>query len=232
MNDETLILLPSPLVLPYSYHFLKKRLEKKFHLIIPKMPQSSTWSESEYSEWLFTLMKKSHIEKCFLLGHSNSGAIAIWFAKRHPEKIKGVILVDTIGVSEISYPKILLGRLIDAFIEWKLTLWGFHHLIWNFIFHMPNFLFQIKESAKTDILQVASEIKVPALILWGRRDHTIPLTHAQKLRSRISGSELYISEVGSHDWIITNADEAEEVLKKWTLEISERDQASEDYYCL
>lgn len=232
MHDETLILIPSPLVIPHSYKFLKEELQRKINLIIPELPSTSTffnkkvvWTERDYSLWLSKILSENHVEKCFLLGHSNSGAIVIWLAKLHPEKIKGVIIVDSIGVKETSYVKILVGRIIDAFIEWRLTLWGFTHLIWNLIFHMPNFIFQIKESAKTNLLDVASKIRTPTLILWGKRDHTIPLENGIKLHSVIPGSEIYISEKGSHDWIITNAEEAAEVLEKWALETSSRVQA-------
>lgn len=223
MRDQTLILIPSPLVIPFSYLFLKRRLEKEFTLHIPTVPASALtfskrflWNENDYATWLFKYMEEHKIKNCFLLGHSNSGPIAIRFAELHPDRVQGVILADTIGVEERGYFETLWGRVVDGFIEWKLTLWGFHHLLWNFIVHMPNFLYQIRASMRTNIFQTAKSLTVPVLILWGKRDHTIPLFLGQKLHAGLPHSRLYISFEGSHDWPITHADEASSVIVDWT----------------
>lgn len=223
MRDQTLILIPSPLVIPFSYHFLKRRLEKEFTLHIPTVPASALtfskrflWNENDYADWLFKYIKKNNIQKCFLLGHSNSGPIAIRFAELHPELVNGIILADTIGVEQRGYLQTLWGRVVDAFVEWKLTLWGFHHLLWNLIVHMPNFLYQIRASMRTDIFVKAKGLTVPVLILWGRRDHTIPLFLGEKLNRALPLSKLYISEEGSHDWLITHADESSRVIVDWS----------------
>lgn len=180
------------------------------------------WNEKDYASWLLRYMEEEKIEKCFLLGHSNSGPIAIEFANRHPQKVLGIILADTIGVEKRSYFKTLFGRLIDGFIEVKLTLWGFYQLAWNFFVHMPNFIFQIRAAMETDVLEDAKKLKVPVLILWGNRDHTIPLHLGRKLHENVPKSKLHICGSGSHDWLITHADESSRVILDWASRYSQR----------
>lgn len=236
MRDRVLILIPSPLVLPYSYKFLRKHFEAKFTLLIPRVPESALsfsqkkrWSEHEYALWLKEYLEENKLQNFYLLGHSNSGAIALWFAKLYPERLQGIILADSIGVKKAKLLPTLWGRLLDAVIEWKLTLWGFHHLLCNLLLHPLNFLFQIRESIRTDILVVASSVSVPTLILWGKRDHTIPLARGKELHRAIKESRLYVSEKGSHDWIITRATEAVEVISEWAEEMN---SSADDYYSL
>lgn len=164
-------------------------------------------------------MSENGIDKAFIMGHSNSGSIAIRFTELHPEKVSGVIVTDTIGMERIGVVKILLGRLIDAFIEWKLSLWGFYHLIIKFVLNPPAFLYQIWLSKAADVKASAVKVKVPMLILWGRRDHTIPLESGEILHRLVPHSKLYVSENGSHDWILTHAAEAVKVIDEWTLDV-------------
>lgn len=227
MDSPKLILIPSPLVLPFSYYFLKKKLRKKFQLIIPSLPHIALtfhrkliWDEEDYALWLKEFMDKEGIDKSFILGHSNSGAIAIKFAELFPERVNGIIVADTIGVRNRNLLLTIGGRLIDAFYEWWLTLWGFWHLIWNLIFHAPNFIFQIYHATSANIMKASKKLKVPVLVLWGKNDHTIPLDFGKELSEVVKDADVYVSQSGSHDWIITHSDEASRAITKWTSEIS------------
>jgi len=51
---------------------------------------------------LYFLFKKLHIREAFICGYSNGGSIAIEFAIKYPEFIKGVILIG--GFSEVNTP--------------------------------------------------------------------------------------------------------------------------------
>lgn len=222
MSKKILILLPSPFALPYSYRDLIEKLEKDFKVYAPALPESDrfytkkkTWNEKAYARWLKGFLDQNEISRCFLIGHSNSGATAIEASLRYPELVAGLILSGSIGMARQSYFKILTGRVIDACFEIKLTLWGFHHLLWNLIFHPQNFLFQIREACTKILIKEMKSLKVPVLIMWGRRDFTIPLKIGKQFPKIIKNSTLYVSNSGSHDWLITHAEEFSEVVRKW-----------------
>jgi hypothetical protein len=52
-----------------------------------------------------------------------------------------------------------------------------------------------------------AQVKVPTLIAWGRRDKTIPLYAAGTFFKLIPNSHVYISDEGSHNWLIQRPEE-------------------------
>ena len=102
---------------------------------------------------------------------------------------------------------LLVGRAIDGAIEWRLTLRGFHHVLFNLLFHFRNCMSQILLAGKSDLRTCAPRIAPPTLIGWGERDHTCPRRTFDLLRSLLPSAPTHVAKAGSHDWLITNPDE-------------------------
>ena len=64
-------------------------------LKVPGLTQKTNkiWDIEKYSNWLGEELKKEN-GQIILLGHSNGGRIASYFASMHPEKIAKLILKD------------------------------------------------------------------------------------------------------------------------------------------
>src|ERR1035437_7359501 len=67
-------------------------------LKIPGLTEESdeVWDFEKYSKWLLDKLSKEN-EKVILLGHSNGGGIASYFTSKHPDKVRDLILIDSVG---------------------------------------------------------------------------------------------------------------------------------------
>ena len=153
-------------------------------------------------------MEELGLDRPVLVGHSNSGAAALIAAAERPDLFSRLVLVDAVGFEpDPSLLRVLAGRALDAAIEWKLSLWGFHHVLFNAAVHARNFFGQIRAAAGPRLVRYARENRVPTLLAWGGQDHTMPLEHAREALRAFPNAEMYVCEVGSHDWLITHAEE-------------------------
>jgi len=178
---------------------------------------SRAWSFEQYADWLAQFIATARLDCPILVGHSNSGAVAIIVGARHAEHVSRVVVVDTVGADESrSLLRVLVGRTIDAVLEAPLTVRAFHHVLYNLVFHTRNMLNQIRLAAKSDIVSYTAQMRAPALLAWGRHDHTMPLRCAELLRRQMPGAALQISPTGSHDWIVDEPDPFADAVTKWT----------------
>ena len=102
---------------------------------------------------------------------------------------------------------VLIGRAIDACLEPRLTVFGWHHVIGNSLVHFKDFFGQVWKSIHEDLRANANHVRAPTLIAWGARDHTFPLRCAEALREAMPNASVYVSQRGSHDWLIDRAPE-------------------------
>lgn len=214
-----LLIIPSPLILGRTYKHLARKLSAAFEVEIAQLPgtgvikgTSSVMSDNQYAEFI---IENYNLENTLMLGHSNSGTIAAAVIQKSEVKPTGLILADTTGASSKSYIKTLMMRSLDGIWEFLFSSWAIFHLILNMLLHPFNFFYQIHLSVKNDTKNTFSSLNVPTLILWGKRDHTMPLHEARCLNKLIKDSKLYVSKTGSHDWILTNPKEAAMVIKEF-----------------
>jgi pimeloyl-ACP methyl ester carboxylesterase len=168
-----------------------------------------TWTFEEYARWIGGALDVLGLGGVTLVGHSNSAAIALVAAATLPPgTVRRLVLADAVGAVEApSYWQVLLGRGLDGILEPALSLTGWHHLVYNAVFHTRNFFGQIRASIERDLRADAPRVAVPTLVAWGARDHTMPPHGADVLRALLPRPHAYTSPTGSHDWIITNAAE-------------------------
>lgn len=194
-----------------------------FQVKIAKLPgtglnsgQGQVWNDSAYAEYLNKVFSTINSD-VFIFGHSNSGTIAAKLSNLIPEKVAGLILADTTGMGRHSYLRTLLARTLDGIYELKFTFRAGSHLLINVLFHPMNFLHQVHLSVKNDARSDFQKVKVPTFLMWGKRDHTMPVKDALGLKKLISDSILIFSQRGSHDWALTNADDFSERLKSYLI---------------
>ncbi|MBV9120033.1 MAG: alpha/beta fold hydrolase, partial [Chloroflexi bacterium] len=183
-----LVFLPSMLVLARSYRPVLERLSEHFQLIVVEMPGSGRaqvvsepWSFDRYACWLAAFIQDYGLRRVIVLGHSDSGAVALRLAARRPDLISSLVVVDTVGVRRQRLGDVLAGRGRDGVIEWKLTVSGFHHPVFNIVRHGRNFWALVRNSASDSMLASVGNIGVPTLVCWGTRDHTMPVSYAADL---------------------------------------------------
>lgn len=219
-EGRPLMLLATTLVRSRPYAPVIRRLARRFRVYAVDMPGcggsqrlAKPWGFERYARWAAGLLEQLGLEQVTLVGHSNSAGAAMVLGTLHPERLSRIVLADTVGAdTSPSYSRVLLGRALDAFLEPWLSVTGWHHLVYNLLFHTRNFLGQIKASITQDLRPYARRINVPTLIAWGARDHTMPLRCAYELEKILPRPTLHVSPAASHDWIITNPDEFAEAV--------------------
>jgi len=210
---ETLVILHGWGSSKEKWQALKKELEKKeIRVLAPDLPGfkdesklSRAWTFDDYLRWLEALLKKE--EKFFLLGHSFGGGLAVKFASRHPDKIKGLILVSA-GIVRMKTKKIVLISKIAHIFNNFCFLPGYktaQKLIYYKILKRPDYLKakgELKQTFKNiiaeDLTPILSKIKTRTLIIWGKNDKLTPLQDAEIIHKNLKNSQLKIFDNVGH----------------------------------
>ncbi len=219
-SGPVVVVLASMLVMARSYLWPFGEFTKRFHTVIVQGPGSGRaprvarpWSMEQYADWTGELLEALDLRDVTLVGHSNSGPVAVILAAKDPRRLARLVLADSTGADRaFSLVRILLARGVDCFHEPELTLAAWNHVVFNPVFHFANFWEQVRLSARTDLEPWARRIAIPTLIGWGAKDNTYPLRCGRLLREWIPGSVLRVSRGGSHDWLVDHPAEFAEVL--------------------
>lgn len=162
----------------------------------------------DYVLWLDALISKLKIEHCFVAGHSLGGAIAQEFARRFPEKVRGLILIgcgtrftitphyletvknDFLSAVTASCRSAFAQANISRFYEW-----GFALLKDNgseILYH------DIVACMQFDSRPWIASLKTPVCILCGSEDKITPADCSEELARMIPHAELNIIPGAGH----------------------------------
>jgi pimeloyl-ACP methyl ester carboxylesterase len=223
-----LVLIPSAFLQAASYRGTIEALAEHFSVTAAEMPGSGgserikrPWGFAEGADWAAALLDALSLDRAIVVGHSDTGGVAALMGVRHPDKLDGIVLVDSVGSRPgAGWPTLLMGRFRDGLTEEsRLNLPLTPQIVANLLRHTRNWLYHaFKLAAATEPLDVAPRIAAPALIAWGRRDHTFPPDCAQRFRAAIPDSRIAWSPA-SHDWLITRPREFADAVAAFAREL-------------
>ena len=167
-------------------------------------PLDEVWHLQDYVNWLETEITE---DKAILLGHSFGGQIAIRFTAQHPAKIEKLILLSNSGIRDRRPLKrikravfFVLAKLGKPFVKIdplrRLFYRGIREA--DYLEAPPLLRKTMTNVLREEVLADLEEIKPPTLIIWGRRDKTIPVRHAYLESKKIKNASLAIIEDGRH----------------------------------
>ena len=207
------------------YH---EALSQHFTVYAPSLPG---YDKSDRPSWVRTIKDIAHfylgfmdtlgLDRVSVLGISMGGWLAAEIAAMCPHKLKGIVLVDAVGIKpqEGEIAEILMvspeqTRQLayydiskapsrnDLSEEEENALWGNREmasrLCWKPYMHNPN----LPEYLKL--------VRVPALIIWGRQDRVVPLNCGEIYRQVLQGSILHVMDECGHS---PQAEKQEEFLE-------------------
>jgi pimeloyl-ACP methyl ester carboxylesterase len=219
---DPVLLLPSMLVLARSYRPTVRLLSQHARALTIELPGSGRggklsrpWAFEDYAQWLAACLRRLGLHQPTVIGHSDSGAVALALAALHPGLVGRLVVVDTVAVKAQSLMRVLIGRAVDAGLELPLTATGLHHAVYNLVRHTRNFAQLVVASAAAELPDYLHRVESPTLIAWGARDHTMPVSFARSLQSALRHAQMWRCESGSHDWLITHAAEFERVVRSF-----------------
>lgn len=120
-KGKTLILLHGFLESCEVWNELIEVLEKDFHLIVPdllghgKTPATSKVHTMEMmAEQVFSILETEKIEECILVGHSMGGYVSLAFAEKYPQKVKGIVLMNSTPLPDSDEKKANRERVVTV----------------------------------------------------------------------------------------------------------------------
>lgn len=190
-------------------HLLKLLNQEGYSATLLKIPGltgplEEVWDTNDYVEWINTKIGKG---SATLIGHSNGGRLAMAFGLKYPEKIEKLILIDSAGIRDkklntkfkrfIFYRLAKLGKNITSSVFFKNLLYKVAREN-DYRLASPVMKQTMKNLISFDLEPYLSEIKIPTLIIWGKKDKITPLFFAEILNKKIRASKLIVVPGAKH----------------------------------
>jgi pimeloyl-ACP methyl ester carboxylesterase len=181
-------------------------------------PPTGIASVQDYAELVMKFLDAVGIDQGILLGHSIGGWLALSSAIACPDRISRLILVNAMGLEvpstpapdllamdEESFAKAVFGRLgLIATAQ----AYGFG-AEWENVRRGPEFERQWKgrglvaslvqgPCADPALIRQARAISAETLLIWGRLDGIVPLSHGEALRATLPRARLYVVDRCGH----------------------------------
>ena len=187
------------------------------------------FSIAGYARWVADLLDALEVtEPVVVVGHSFGGGVAIRFAHDHSDRVRSMVLVNSVGGS--SWRK---GHVLRSIAERPLWDWGLHFPgdIWplrqarrvlpviaeDFLPNLvrnPRAIIKVANLARrADLrseLEALREVGKPITILWAARDGIIPRESFEAL-CVAAGVQGTVVE-GSHSWLLADPVQFGEVI--------------------
>ncbi len=222
-------------------HAYKRALKRLVHLgcqvFAPALPgfggthdlPSRDVSFAGYAAWVASFLEAVGVEEpAFTVGHSFGGGVAIKLAHDFPDRVRYLVLVNSVGGSTWSSA----GSRVRSMAERPLWDWGIHFPEDLFVRQATRVLPIILEDAipnalrnplalwkvanlarRADLTVELEELKrrkLPVVVLWGDKDSIIPRASFDALCAAI-GSEGEVV-AGNHSWLLADPDAFGEVM--------------------
>ncbi len=195
-----------------DWHKFQELLSSTYRVIAIELPG---YGESERPEWLskmddvsfylLDILDELMLENVHIIGHSLGGWLAADFASRYAEKVKSLILVDSMGLyrTDLKIPDIYMisneehenlryfnldnkaERELE-FLELARAQAMTSRLAWSPRFHDPKLKYRLHR------------INAPTLILWGKEDKILSPLYAEEFKKYIKHAQIAFIEESSH----------------------------------
>jgi len=136
------------------------------------------------------LLDKVGIERPIVLGHSDGGSIALIFAGRYPDRIRGLILeAPHVFVEHLSIISITAAKVSYETTNFRARMNRYHSNVdatfwaWNDVWLDPEF-------RTWNIESYLGTIRCPVLCLQGEQDEYGTKAQVDKIVEKVSGAEL------------------------------------------
>lgn len=195
---------------------LKKELERfKWNVFVPKLPgfgsppPDTIWGVSDYANYIANLsFAKFKKKKYFVFGHSFGGRIGIKLETEVSKDLNGVILCSISGISRGNLVKRVIFALLAKGGRVVLNLSPISQSYRKFLYKLARehdyekaegIMKDIfKKIISEDLKPFVSKIRMPTLILWGKKDKLTSVKDAYFLKAKIKGAQLTVFSKEGH----------------------------------
>ncbi len=162
----------------------------------------------DYADFLLDWVDAMQLPQFVLAGHSMGGGIALTFALRHPQRLRGLVLVAT-GARLRVHPDILQAIRTDKEgVGEQLVEWAHGHraspaqrrqYLQYFLSTDSNVMYgDWLACDRFDVMQQLQDVYPPALIIAGSQDRMTPAKYASFMAESMPDADLTIIEGAGH----------------------------------
>ena len=212
-----------------------EELSKYYSVYIPDLPgfghsQSANdkFHLPEYVAFIEDFTQTLGIESFHLVGHSIGGGIALHYALKSPQKVKGLVLVSSwcLGIEAALWVRLLshpalsrsLGEAGIAVLKGVKWLARLFYAPFRFANPVTRVKMDVGKTmitlrGQTTVLQDRlCELTMPTLLVWGSGDRIVPASHAYVAAELIPDCQLHIFEGCGHSAYKQRAGEFSQLL--------------------
>ena len=151
----------------------------------------------ELADWTARLMDVLKVERAYVGGNSMGCQVALSLARRHPERVAGLILLGpTTGSSQVPFWRYALGLLMDGVGEspmYNLKLLRMYSQM-----GLRRYLATVRHMMRDDPLAHAGEVRAPCLVTRGGNDRIVPEAAAKELAAALPRGEYQALDHTAH----------------------------------
>jgi len=242
-NPPVLLLLPGGPDGPEVFQEIISDLSSEIRVLTPHLPgygsgndNLPSYSFETSSVYTAQFLDTLDIFSAHVFGFGLGGPSAIYLAHDHPNKIKSVGLIASVGVQELE----LLGsyRLNHAVHGLQLgAVWLLHNAVPHFgLFEAididVSYAKRHYESDQRPLRSHLKQLRKPMIIVHGKKDPLVPLAAAQEHYRIVPQSKLQLFNA-DHDLLETHSDSVSQTIKSFVTEAEKgtattADNASEE----
>jgi pimeloyl-ACP methyl ester carboxylesterase len=232
-NGMPVVLIHGFMGMAYDWRFNIQQLGKHFSVYALDLPGfgysdkplNFDYTSNGYAEFLASFLNAYRIDRAILVGNSMGGQIALMACLKYPERVAGLVLIDSGGyphsveflpfkllkvpvVGEISMAllnrkviKIMLsaGIYFDGSFATDEVIDSYYNVYRTANARkMPPRIMRGIVKVEAYIISCLNEVKCPTLIIWGTEDRVISPSRAEMFQRDISNSSVLMVPQAGH----------------------------------
>jgi pimeloyl-ACP methyl ester carboxylesterase len=149
---------------------------------------------------LLALLDHMDIKRAALIGHSDGGTIALYFAAAHPERVACLATIAAHIYVEAKMETGILGvrQAFEKDADFRRRLQRAHGDQYQQVFDNWFNGWSKPEHLSWDMRPILRQISCPALVIQGREDEHATPKHAEDIAAAIPGAELWLVPAAGH----------------------------------
>ena len=248
-SDVTLILIHGFGGNKDTWNWIVPAWNDKYHIIVIDMPghggsvseKTLDYTITTQAERLYKFLEAKKLKDFYLLGHSMGGAIALRFAGNHVDKLKALILIDSMGMEQTKSDGVKLVEKSDKNPLYDVCTKERLQTLLDYSMYKPPYIPDIIKNALLEekcsrrdlekvlyedmykdvccLNDIAKTIDIPTLILWGEKDRMTHVDDAAFFHETIKGSKLVILKEVGHVPILEVPEQTAEAIEQFIKQI-------------
>ncbi|MFD3331453.1 alpha/beta fold hydrolase [Streptomyces sp. NPDC058700] len=185
------------------------------HSALPDAPARRSTPLGVFAEDLVALLDDLDVDDCVLAGLSMGGQIAMELYRRHPGRVRGLVLADTFPAAETDEGRAARNAMADRLLREGMRGYAdevLDRMVAPYNTHAAPHVHRMMcatdpvaaaaalrgRAERPDYRETLTSVSVPALVVVGRDDTYTPVADAEEMRALLPHATLTVVERAAH----------------------------------